>query len=147
MQYRLTRILSGKSVYLAGLVSCFLSIVAISILYVNFRFSLVALVSLVLAVISLCGSWLAHVFYVRSRLQVVWRETSTARDQLPESLVVEMQQLSTKLGIIETDLSQKFDSHAAQQLNEYKTQAFNNHLNLQDLKVSLLETRGFRDEG
>lgn len=147
MQYRLARLFIGRSVYLLGLTGCFLSIVAISVLYVNFQFSIVALISLVLSVIFLCGSWFAHIFYVRARLQAVWRRTATAGDQLPERLVVEIEQLSTKLGEIETNLNHKFDSHAEQQLNEYKTQAFNSHLNLQDFKATLLETRSSHNEG
>lgn len=83
----------------------------------------------VLAVLFFCASWLSYVL----------SERVAARN---EQSAIGHEELSNTLSELEVAVEQKLCEHTRSQLDEYKTQAFNNLVALQEFKFSLLEDSG-----
>ena len=139
MKRSLARLLRGrKTVYMSAIIGFSSMILGLALFFRNEGLTVAIFSFFIVATVFIGISWFSHVLYVRSQLQVIQKNTSSTASR-SSRFDLEVKQLSRKFAQVEASLEEKFDIHANQQMNEYRTQAFNTLLSIQDFKDSTLE--------
>lgn len=153
--------------YLACIAGSALLLAAIFVFFITETLSVLAVVTLAISVLAYSLSWLAHVYESRTKLTRLVRDTRLSREDITgqgerleqlikdrikresrdmktvkdgiSQLLAQQKRLFEDSEKMETSFRATLESHHKRNLEEYKTQAFNSYLGLQELKTLIFD--------